>query len=135
MAELDSGDGLVRFVEGHGLQSRFFAFSWQSDELRIDFSLPYARVLSDEDAQNLDSARIGAAIRMAILLLVAASEGVLLCDGEAAVSVSTDESGTRYAIVGADGGELDSGEDWDPLIARLDSVLADSGGDLQIIWP
>jgi hypothetical protein len=26
LAELESGEGLLRFVEGHGLQSRVFAF-------------------------------------------------------------------------------------------------------------
>ena len=42
LAELESEEGLEMFVEGHGLQSRYFAFSWQSDELEIDYNLPYA---------------------------------------------------------------------------------------------
>ena len=46
LAELESDDGLEMFVEGHGLQSRYFAFSWQSDELEIDYNLPYARSVS-----------------------------------------------------------------------------------------
>ena len=77
LAELESGEGLSRFVEGHGLQSRFFAFSWKSEGLSIDFNLPCGRVLSDEEEQALDAARVGAALRMAILLLTAADGGKL----------------------------------------------------------
>ena len=120
LAELESDEGLEMFVEGHGLQSRYFAFSWQSDELEIEYNLPYARVLSDEDAQKLDAARIGAAIRLAIL---------------ASLSVTADESGARYSIVGPDGEEVDSGEEWGPLIARLETDLPDADDDVQIIWP
>ena len=79
-------------------------------------------------------ARIGAALRMAILLLSVAAEGKLLAEGEARISVSADEDGARYAIVGPDGEEIDAGEDWDPLVARLDAALPD-GDDVQIIWP
>ena len=134
LAELDSGEGLSRFVEGHGLQSRVFAFSWESEGLSIDFELPCERVLSDEEDQALDAARVGAALRMAILLLLVAAEGKLLAEGEAGISVSADEDGARYAIVGPDGEEIDAGEDWDPLVARLDAALPD-GDDVQIIWP
>ena len=134
LAELESGEGLSRFVEGHGLQSRVFAFSWESEGLAIDFELPCERVLSDEEDQALDAARVGAALRMAILLLSVAAEGKLLAEGEARISVSADEDGARYAIVGPDGEEIDAGEDWDPLVARLDAALPD-GDDVQIIWP
>ena len=134
LAELESGEGLSRFVEGHGLQSRVFAFSWEAEGLAIDFELPCERVLSDEEDQALDAARIGAALRMAILLLTVAAEGKLLAEGEARISVSADEDGARYAIVGPDGEEIDAGEDWDPLVARLDAALPD-GDDVQIIWP
>ena len=134
LAELESGEGLLRFVEGHGLQSRVFAFSWESEELSIDFELPCERVLSDEEDQALDAARVGAALRMAILLLSVAAEGKLLAEGEARISVSADEDGARDAIVGPDGEEIDAGEDWDPLVARLDAALPD-GDDVQIIWP
>ena len=135
LAELESGEGLEMFVEGHGLQSRSFAFSWQSDELEIDYNLPYARVLSDEDAQKLDAARIGAAIRLAILLLAASSSGALLHDGEATLSVTANEFGASYSIVGTDGEEVDSGEEWEPLIARLEADLPAAAGDIQVIWP
>jgi hypothetical protein len=134
LAELESAEGLARFVEGHGLQSRFFAFAWESDGLAISFRLPYARILSDEDDQNQDAARVGAAIRMAILLLAVAAEGKLLAEGEERISLEADEEGARYSISGPDGGTIDAGDDWDPLVARLDAALPD-GGDVQVIWP
>ena len=135
LAELESDEGLEMFVEGHGLQSRYFAFSWQSDELEIDYNLPYARVLSDEDAQKLDAARIGAAIRLAILLLASSSSGALLHDGEASLSVTADESGASYSFVDSDGEVSDSGEEWGPLIARLETDLPTAADDGQVIWP
>ena len=135
LAELESDDGLEMFVEGHGLQSRYFAFSWQSDELEIDYNLPYARVLSDEDAQKLDAARIGAAIRLAILLLATSSSGALLHDGETTLFVTADEAGASYSIVGTDDEVIDSGEDWEPLIARLEADLPAASDDFQVIWP
>jgi len=134
LAEMESGEGLARFVEGHGLQSRFFAFSWESAELAIAFRLPCERVLSDEDDQNLDAARIGAAIRMAILLLTVAAEGKLLAEGEGSLSVEADEDGARYSIFNPDGEQIDAGEEWDPLVARLDAALPVTD-DVQIIWP
>lgn len=68
-AELESGEGLTRFVGGHGIQSQVFEFEWSEPSLGISFRLPYARVLSDEESQKADEEEIGAAIRMAILLL------------------------------------------------------------------
>ena len=135
LAELESGEELSDFVEGHGLQSRYFAFSWRSDWLSISYRLPYARVLSGEEAMNLDNARIGAAIRMAILLLASDSGEALLHDGEAELSVEAGESGVRYAITGLDGEEIDSADDWQPLIARLENDLPSAGESLHIIWP
>ena len=134
LAELESGEGLSRFVEGHGLQSRVFVFSWESEELSIDFVLPCERVLSDEEERALDALRVGSALRLAILLLEAAAEGRLLTEGEAGLSVAADEDGVRYAVSGPDGGVIDEAEDWDPLVARLEAALPD-GEDVQIIWP
>ncbi len=134
LAGLESDEGLEMFVEGHGLQSRYFAFSWQSDGLEIEYVLPYARVLSGEEEQKLDAARIGAAIRLAILL-IASSSGTLLHDGEAALSVTADESGASYTIVGSDGEVVDSGEEWGPLISRLEADLPATAEDIQVIWP
>ena len=134
LTELESGEGLSRFVEGHGLQSRVFVFSWESEELSIDFELPCERVLSDEEERALDAVRVGSALRLAILLLEAAAEGRLLTEGEAGLSVAADEDGVRYAVSGPDGGVIDEAEDWDPLVARLDAALPD-GDDVQIFCP
>ena len=135
LGELESGNALSGFVEGHGLQSWHFVFSWRSDWLSIEYRLPYARVLSGEDAMSLDNARIGAAIRMAILLLALDSGEALLHDGEAALSVEAGEYGVRYAITDPDGEEVDSADDWQPLIARLENDISSAGESLQIIWP
>ena len=135
LAELESDEGLEMFVEGHGLQSRYFAFSWQSEGLEIEYNLPYARVLSDEDAQMLDASRIGAAIRLAILLLATLSSGALLHDGEASLSVTADDTGASYSIVGSDGEVVDSSDEWEPLIARLEADLPTAAADFQVIWP
>ena len=135
LGELESGNGLSDFVEGHGLQSRYFAFSWRSDWLNIRFRLPYARILSGDDAVSYDNARIGAAIRMAILLLSSTSPDAVLHEGEAGLSVEAGESGVRYDITGPDGEEVDSADDWQPLILRLENDLPSAGESLQIIWP
>ena len=57
LAELESGNELSDFVEGHGLQSWNFVFSWRSDWLSISYRLPYARILSGEEPVSLDNAR------------------------------------------------------------------------------
>ena len=135
LGELESGNALADFVEGHGLQSWYFVFSWRSDWLSISFRLPYARVLSGEEEVSFDNARIGAAIRMAMLLLASTSADALLHDGEAALSVEAGEFGVRYAITGPDGDEIDSADDWQPLIARLENDISSAGESLHIIWP
>ena len=135
MAEMETEDGLVSFVEGHGVQSRFFAFSWRSDDLEINFRLPFARVLSVEEEQELDKARIGAAIRLAVLLLNSDEAGKLLQDGESTISVYADDSGAGYSVVDAEGAEVDSGEGFEPLVVRLESSLDSEEGHLTIIWP
>ena len=135
LGELESGNALTDFVEGHGLQSWYFVFSWRSDWLSISFRLPYARVLSGEEEMSFDNARIGAAIRMAILLLSSTSAEALLHDGEALLSVEAGESGARYAITDPDGEEIDSADDWQPLISRLENDISSAGESLQIIWP
>ena len=105
-AELESDEGLTRFIGGHGVQSRIFEFEWSEPALEISFHIPYARVLSDEESQKEDDEEIGAAIRMAILLLTTA------------------------------GGELeDSGTDWSPLVRRLGAELDNAPDSLSIIWP
>ncbi len=136
IAELESENGMERFVGGHGLQSRFFVFEWRDERLEIDFRLPYARVLSDEETQAEDAMKVGAAIRLAILLLASCGDGRLLEDGETKLSVEADGARFHYDVYDADGTVLDSGDDWDALIARLNAApLRDDGGGIQIIWP
>ena len=38
-------------------------------------------------------------------------------------------------IVGTDDEVIDSGEDWEPLIARLEADLPAAADDFQVIWP
>ena len=54
-AELESDEGLTRFIGGHGVQSRIFEFEWSEPALEISFHIPYARVLADEESQKEDS--------------------------------------------------------------------------------
>ena len=130
-AELESGEGLTRFVGGHGIQSRVFEFAWSDPALEISFRIPYARVLSDEAAQKEDDEEIGAAIRMAILLLTSAGRLAAVSRME----VSCDDRGTTYAVYGAEGELEDSGADWAPLVKRLEAELGDAPASLSIIWP
>lgn len=134
LGELESGEGLSRFVGGHGLMSCLFEFQWNEPALEIDFRLPYARVLAEEESQKEDDAEIGAAIRMAILLLTVVAEGKLLLDGEAALFVSADEDGASYSITGPNGEMVDAGDDWVSLVERFNAVIPDDG-DIQVIWP
>ncbi len=135
LQELESDEGLTRFVAGHGIQSRFFAFEWREPTLEIDIRLPYARVLSDEESQASDNAEIGAAIRMARLLLLAADAGVLLQEGEAKLYASLDEGGARYLVVDADEVQIDAGDDWDGLTARLEAAFPRNSEEVRVIWP
>ena len=130
-AELESGEGLTRLVGGHGFQSRVFEFEWSDPALEISFRLPYARVLSDEASQKEDDEEIGAAIRMAILLLTMAGH-----TGSASrIAVSCDDRGTTYAVYNADGELEDSDTDWAPLVKRLEAELGDAPESVSIIWP
>ena len=60
----------------------------ETKALAIDVDLPWGRVLSGEEAQAADAAEVGAACRMALLLLVAHEAGTLLHEGEARLSAS-----------------------------------------------
>jgi hypothetical protein len=130
-AELESGKGLTRLVGGHGIQSRVFAFEWEEPSLEIRFRLPYARLLQDEASQKEDDEEIGAAIRMAMLLLAAAGRA----EAPSRLEVSCDDRGTAYAVYSADGDLEDSGTDWAPLVKRLETELGDAPEPLSIIWP
>ena len=131
LSDLESGEGLTRFVGGHGIQSRVFEFEWREPSLEISFRLPYARVLSDEAVQKEGDAEIGAAIRMAILLLSTAGR----MESASRIEVSCNDRGTTYAIYAADGEIEDSGTDWAPLVKRLETELGDVSEPVSIIWP
>ena len=130
-AELKSGEGLTRFVGGHGIQSRVFEFTWRDPALEISFSIPYARVLSDEASQKADDDEIGAAIRMAILLLTTVGR----MESGARIEVSCDDLGTAYAVCSADGKLEDSDMDWAPLVKRFEAEFGGVSAPLSIIWP
>ena len=134
LEELESGEGLSRFVDGHGLMSRRFEFEWREPKLEIDIRLPYARVLADEESQQDDDAEIGAAIRMAILLLTVDGEKADDIDGMS-LSVWVDENGAGYSIRDAEGEVVDSGDDWSGLVHRLESALPEGEESLSVIWP
>ena len=130
-AELESGAGLTRLVGGHGIQSRVFEFEWRDASLEVLFRIPYGRVLSDEELQKEDDAEIGAAIRMAILLLTMVGR----MESASRIEVSCNDRGTTYAIYAADGELEDSGTDWAPLVKRLETELGDATEPIAIIWP
>ena len=131
LAELESGEGLTRLVGGHGIQSRVFEFAWDEPALEISFRIPYGRVLSDEETQKEDDEEVGAAIRMAILLLTTVGR----MESESRMEVTCDDHGTAYAVYSADGELEDSGTDWAPLVRRFESELGDAPQSLDIIWP
>ena len=134
LEELEQGEPLSHFIGGHGLMSRLFEFKWDEPPVEIDFSLPYARVLSDEDAQEADNAEIGAAIRMALLLLTV--EGLKdECLGGMSANVWLDANGPGYSLRDEEGNTVESGDDWSGLVRRLEAVLPESDGGLSIIWP
>ena len=133
LAELEGGEDLSRFIGGHGLMSRVFEFNWSEPELEIDFRLPYARVLADEESQKEDDAEIGAAIRMAILLMTVESQKSNE-EGQR-VSVWAGDNGTGYSIWAGEGEMVESGDDWSGLVHRLESALPDGEENLSIIWP
>jgi len=135
LQELEAGEELTYFVGGHGLQSRLFVFAWQEPALDINVRIPYARVLNDEETQAEEQADVGAMLRLTRLLLLAAVNGSLLQEGEAALFVSLNELGGGYRVVDADGATLDAGDDWTGLIARLEAACPDDAASVHVIWP
>lgn len=134
LAELESGGELTRFAGGHGLMSRVFEFEWRDPALDIDFRLPYGLVLADEEEQKEADAEIGAAIRMALLLLTVGDSKDGGLEGRAA-DVWADENGVGYSLRDAEGNTVDSGDDWSGLLRRLEAALPDGEESLSIIWP
>ena len=135
LEEIESGEGLSMFVEGHGIQSRVFRFEWREPKLQISYELPTGRVLSGEEAEKSDEAEIVAAIRMALVLLRSVRDGKMEGAGYGSISVSCDEDGARYEIRAEDGSAIEESEGWSSLISRLGSVLGDAAEELVVIWP
>ena len=137
ISELESGERLTALTGGHGLQSRTFEFTWMTPTLAISFTMPYGRVLDDDETQQEDDANIGVACRLAILLIEADAAGSLLFKGEDSMSVSFDRfAGAHYHTTAADGKTIDSGSDWTGLIARFEHAFQSNGIDaMSIIWP
>lgn len=132
---LDTGDVSPLFVEGHGVQSRVFQFSWSDEQLQIDIRLPYLRLLSSEEDQEEQQAEIGAAIRMAMLVLKAAEVGKLLADGEADIHIACTASGVSYVVFDEAGQVVEEDEDWALLTSRLEAAFADDEDAFVIITP
>jgi len=135
LLELESGKALTRLVAGHGLMSRTFEFKWNEPELGISIRLPYARVLLEEETQAADSAEIGTAMRMSILLLETAARGALLQDGESRLDVSLVGGVARYRVLGRDGVSFDGASDWCGLVARLKPAFPGDGEVVSIFLP
>lgn len=131
LEELESGMGLTRLVGGHGIQSRVFEFKWSEPALGIDIRLPYDRILSGEEARQEDEAEIGAAIRMAIVLLVSANG----LPDVSRIEVACEQRRMSYALYGADGEIEDSGDEWEPLVKRLSAQIDDVSPNFSVIWP
>lgn len=134
LEELEEGEGLSQFIVGHGLMSRLFEFKWSEPTLEINFSLPYARVLTDEDSQKAEDTEIGGAIRMAMLLLTVAGQKKEASEWQR-IDVWADNDGTGYAIYDAEWNEIDSGDDWEGLVHRIEATLPGDDETLTIIWP
>lgn len=135
LGEIESGEGLSTFVEGHGIQSRVFRFEWSEPKLQISYELPTGRVLSGEEAEKRDEAEIAAAIRMALVLLRTVRDGKMEEAGYGSISVSCDDDGASYAIRAEDGSLIEESEGWSSLVKRLEDVLGDAVEDMVIIWP
>ena len=135
LEEIESGEGLSTFVEGHGLQSHRFRFEWSEPLLHISYDLPTGRVLSSEDDQKSDDAEVGAAIRLVIVLLRAFENGKPESFEDGSLSVSCDDDGTRYEIRADDGSVIDEEEGWSGLASRLEGVFGDLSEELMIFWP
>ena len=132
--EIESGEGLSTFVEGHGLQSHRFRFEWSEPLLQISYDLPTGRILSPKEDQKMDDAEAGAAIRLALVLLRAFENGTPQEFEDGTLSVSCDD-GAHYKILAEDGSVINAEEGWSGLASRLESVFGDLAEDLTIIWP
>ena len=129
-AELESGEGLTRLVGGHGIQSRLFEFAWSDPALEIDFRLPWGLALDEEELRRARDAEVGAAIRLAMLLLQAPA-----AEDGGRTAVAADSRGVSYAVFAPDGSLEDADDDWEPLVRRLETNLADPAPAATVFWP
>lgn len=134
LEEIESGEGLSTFVEGHGFQSRRFRFEWHEPVLHISYDLPTGRVLASEEAQKADDEEAAAAIRMAILVFRAMLDGRTEELEDGSVCLWCDEDGARYAIYDPDGSLVDKGDGWAVLIPPLETLFRDVSATLAIFW-
>ena len=56
-------------------------------------------------------------------------------EGEAKLYASLDEGGARYLVVDADEVQIDAGDDWDGLTARLEAAFPRNSEEVRVIWP
>ncbi len=130
LEELRSDEGLTTFVEGHGVMSRRFVWRWNDDRRTVDIDLPYARALKSPEGQSADDDEIESAVKMAILIL---SLGDAI-DGR--ISITCDEGGVEYGVWSADGTLEAEGDDFRPLVRRIEEMLpSDADSGLSVIWP
>lgn len=130
LASLEGGGLPAPFLGGHGIQSRLFEFAWSDPALEIDFRLPWGLALDEEEPRRARDAEIGAAIRLAMLLLQAPAAG----DG-GRTAVAADSRGVSYAVFAPDGSLEDAGDDWKPLVRRLETDLAGVAPATTVFWP
>ena len=130
LSALEAGGAPAPFLGGHGIQSRLFEFTWCDSALEIDFRLPCDRILEDDESRRAHNVEIGAAIRLALLLLQApaAAEG-------GRTTVTADARGVGYSIFGADGSLEDAGDNWASLVRRLEPTCASAGSAATVIRP
>lgn len=129
LASLEGGGPPAPFLGGHGIQSRLIEFAWSDPALEIDFRLPWGLALDEEEPRRARDAEIGAAIRLALLLQAPAAG-----DG-GRITVAADSRGVSYAVFAPDGSLEDAGDDWEPLVRRLETGLAGTASAATVFWP
>ena len=130
LTALEGGGPPAPFLGGHGIQSRLFEFAWSDPALEIDFRLPWGLALDEEELRRARDAEVGAAIRLAMLLLQAPA-----AEDGGRTAVAADSRGVSYAVFAPDGSLEDADDDWEPLVRRLETNLADPAPAATVFWP
>ena len=130
LSALEAGGAPAPFLGGHGIQSRLFEFTWCDSALEIDFRLPWGLALDEEELRRARDAEVGAAIRLAMLLLQAPA-----AEDGGRTAVAADSRGVSYAVFAPDGSLEDADDDWEPLVRRLETNLADPAPAATVFWP